>query len=76
MQTGLKIKLSESFMKKGDLVKWTSLSGSGEYELGIVIDDTYRENDFGQQRLMVWFFSDNRPSLITKAYLELFSECG
>ena len=61
-------------MKKGDLVKWNSLSGSGEYELGIVVDDTYDENDFGQQRLMVWFFSDNRPSLITATYLELVSE--
>jgi hypothetical protein len=55
-------------------VKWNSLSGSGEYELGIVVDDTYDENDFGQQRLMVWFFSDKRPSLITKSYLELVSE--
>jgi len=61
-------------MKKGDLVKWNSLSGSGEYELGIVVDDTYFENDFGQKRLMVWFFSDKRPSLITKSYLELVSE--
>ena len=61
-------------MKKGDLVKWESLSGTGEYELGIVVDDTYDENDFGQQRLMVWFFSDKRPSLITKSYLELVNE--
>ena len=61
-------------MKKGDLVKWNSLSGSGEYELGIVIDDTYSENDFGQQRLMVWFFEEGRPSLITTVYLELVSE--
>jgi hypothetical protein len=61
-------------MKKGDLVKWNSLSGSGEYELGIVIDDTYSENDFGQQRLMVWFFEEKRPSLITTVYLELVSE--
>jgi len=61
-------------MKTGDLVKWNSLSGSGEYELGIVVDDTYSENDFGQQRLMVWFFSEKRPYLITKAYLELVSE--
>ena len=61
-------------MKKGDLVKWNSLSGSGEYELGIVIDDTYSENDFGQQRLMVWFFEERRPSLITTVYLELVSE--
>lgn len=63
-------------MKKGDLVKWNSLSGSGEYELGIVIDDTYSENDFGQQRLMVWFFEEKRPSLITTVYLELVSEIG
>jgi hypothetical protein len=63
-------------MKKGDLVKWNSLSGSGEYELGIVIDDTYSENDFGQQRLMVWFFEEKRPSLITTVYLELVSEVG
>jgi len=63
-------------MKKGDLVKWNgpSLSGSGEYELGIVIDDTYSKSDFGQQRLMVWFFEERRPSLITTAYLELVSE--
>ena len=61
-------------MKKGDLVKWNSLSGSGEYELGIVIDDTYSENDFGQQRLTVWFFEEGRPSLITATYLELVSE--
>ena len=61
-------------MKKGDLVKWECLSGTGEYDLGIVIDDTYSENNFGQQRLMVWFFSEKRPSLITKAYLELVSE--
>ena len=45
-------------MKKGDLVKWECLSGTGEYDLGIVIDDTYSENSFGQQRLMVWFFSE------------------
>ena len=63
-------------MKKGDLVKWNSLSGSGEYELGIVIDDSYPENDFGQQRLMVWFFEEKRPSLITTTYLELVSEIG
>ena len=61
-------------MKKGDLVKWNSLSGTGEYDLGIVIDDTCSEDAFGQQRLMVWFFSEKRPYLITKAYLELVSE--
>jgi len=61
-------------MKKGDLVKWECLSGTGEYDLGIVIDDTYSEDDFGQQRLMVWFFSEKRPSLIEKSYLELVSE--
>jgi len=61
-------------MKKGDLVKWECLSGTGEYDLGIVVDDTYSEDDFGQQRLMVWFFSEKRPSLITKSYLELVSE--
>jgi len=61
-------------MKKGDLVKWECLSGTGEYDLGIVVDDTYAEDDFGQQRLMVWFFSEKRPSLITKSYLELVSE--
>ena len=63
-------------MKKGDLVKWNSLSGSGEYELGIVIDDSYSDNDFGQQCLMVWFFEEKRPSLITTVYLELVSEIG
>ena len=63
-------------MKKGDLVKWNSLSGSGEYELGIVIEDAYPKNDFGQQRLMVWFFEEKRPSLITTTYLELVSEIG
>ena len=63
-------------MKKGDLVKWNSLSGSGEYELGIVVDDAYPKSVFGHQRLMVWFFSDNRPSLITATYLELVSEIG
>ena len=62
-------------MKTGDLVKFNSLSNSENYELGIVVDDTYDENDFGQQRLMVWFFADKRPSLITKSYLELVSEC-
>ena len=61
-------------MKKGDLVKWECLSGTGEYDLGIVIDDTCSEDAFRQQRLMVWFFSEKRPSLITKAYLELVSE--
>lgn len=63
-------------MKKGDLVKWECLSGTGEYDLGIVIDDTYSEDNFGQQRLMVWFFSEKRPSLITKAYLKVFNEIG
>ena len=63
-------------MKKGDLVKWNSLSGSGEYELGIVIDDSYPKSVFGHQRLMVWFFEEKRPSLITATYLELVSEIG